>query len=605
MTRYGHKGSARKAVLTVTLNDGAGDLTITCDDLTGWPDGASGLRPFWACLGRGGLAEEKVLCESRSGNILTVAAGGRGLDDTARFTWPIGTTIEHVFTATEADLANAHTEATHDVHGASGDIVGTTGAQTLTNKTLTGPVINSGALNNTTSSGTFVADEFQSGNIHDSTVVNSQITSAPKITIAGDQALGEARVRPVTVSDDAPSGGSDGWLWVRKAGTLALYAKVSGAWQQIVSAVLGLPAGGTVGQYLRKASGGDGDAEWATLPVTHSIPSGGNDGEVLVKASGSDYDVVWDVADTVIPAGGTTGQVLAKKSGADYDLEWVTPTGGGGGGEPVDVIAQAPYPTGGTVTTYTDGVTGYSYRVHTFKYSGSPDNFTVTNGVIGHLLMVGGGGGGGSGQTNGPYDDGGGDGGAGAYYFQPYAFGVGTHTMYVGGKGAGALADASSGASGEDTMFEGYPGTIKSNTLIARGGGGGGGGGAPGVSGKDGGSGGGGAGGYSGAGSGGAATYGSLDGGTSVNSTVFAGNAGGSGSGGGGGGAGSAASGATGGSGVASSITGASVTYAVGGQGGVSPAADTGSGGEGGSAGNGHPGSDGTDGVIIIRYRTS
>lgn len=598
MTRYGHKGSARKAALTVVLNDGAGDLTITCDDLTWWPDGASGLRPFWACLGRGGLVEEKVLCESRSGNILTVAAGGRGLDDTARFTWPIGTTIEHVFTATEADLANAHIEATHDVHGASGDIVGTTGAQTLTNKTLTGPVINSGALNNTTSSGTFVADEFQSGNIHDSTVVNSQVTSASKITIAGDQALGEARVRPVTVSDDAPSGGSDGWLWVRKAGTLALYAKVSGAWQQIVSAVLGLPTGGTVGQYLRKASGGDGDAEWATLPVTHSIPSGGNDGEVLVKASGSDYDVAWDVADTVIPPGGAEGQVLAKKSGADYDLEWVTPTGGGGGGEPVDVIAQAPYPTGGTVTTYTDGVTGYSYRVHTFKHSGSPDSLTVTNGVIGHLLMVGAGGGGGAGTDAGAYGTrGGGGGGAGAHYFQPYAFGVGTHNMYVGGKGAGGTAGGS-GTSGEDTMFEGYPGTIKSNTLIARGGGGGGGGGAAGLSG---GSGGGGGGNWPGSSTGGAATYGSLDGGTSINSTVFAGAAGGSSGGGIHDGV------AGGGASVATSITGSSVTRAVAGpiSGGSSPVADTGGGGVGGAQGAGNSGSDGADGVIIVRYRTS
>lgn len=34
-----------------------------------------------------------------------------------------------------------------------------------------------------------------------------------------------------------------------------------------------------------------------------------------------------------IPAGGTTGQVLAKASGDDYDTEWVAQSGGGGGGE--------------------------------------------------------------------------------------------------------------------------------------------------------------------------------------------------------------------------------------------------------------------------------
>ena len=35
-----------------------------------------------------------------------------------------------------------------------------------------------------------------------------------------------------------------------------------------------------------------------------------------------------------VPAGGSTGQVLAKASNTDYDTEWVDQTGGGGSGEP-------------------------------------------------------------------------------------------------------------------------------------------------------------------------------------------------------------------------------------------------------------------------------
>jgi hypothetical protein len=39
-----------------------------------------------------------------------------------------------------------------------------------------------------------------------------------------------------------------------------------------------------------------------------------------------------DGADGVgVPAGGTTGQVLTKASGTDFDTDWETPTGGGGG----------------------------------------------------------------------------------------------------------------------------------------------------------------------------------------------------------------------------------------------------------------------------------
>jgi hypothetical protein len=39
-----------------------------------------------------------------------------------------------------------------------------------------------------------------------------------------------------------------------------------------------------------------------------------------------------------VPAGGTTGQVLAKASNADRDTEWVTGGGGGGGGGAVDSV---------------------------------------------------------------------------------------------------------------------------------------------------------------------------------------------------------------------------------------------------------------------------
>lgn len=39
-----------------------------------------------------------------------------------------------------------------------------------------------------------------------------------------------------------------------------------------------------------------------------------------------------------VPAGGTTGQVLSKASDTDYDTGWTTPSGGGGGGGAVDSV---------------------------------------------------------------------------------------------------------------------------------------------------------------------------------------------------------------------------------------------------------------------------
>jgi len=117
--RYGHKGNARAAVLSLALGGTTGDLTITGDDLTGWPTGVSS-RPFVACLNRGNISEEKILCASRTGNVITVYStgfNGRGWDDTAISAHNPNATLEHVWSATEADDVSAHLwDFTSDIH---------------------------------------------------------------------------------------------------------------------------------------------------------------------------------------------------------------------------------------------------------------------------------------------------------------------------------------------------------------------------------------------------------------------------------------------------------------------------------------------------------
>lgn len=600
MTRYGHAGAARKALLTVGLGDGTGDLVITCDNLAGWPTGSDGLRPFFACLDRGTLSEEKVLVTSRTGNVLTVLAGGRGADDTARQSHEIGATIEHIFTATEADQANAHIEATHDIHGITGDAVGTEGAQTLEGKTLNDAILNAPTIIDATFEGTAEFEELQSGNIHDSVITNSEIDGATKVTLTGAQALEEFRAREIIVTNAAPTGGDDGDLAVRyTTGSKGLWAKISGAWVNVLSTLFGLPAGGTTGQFLRKTAGGDGAAEWANLPTAAGLPPGGDVGDMIVKASSSAGDAGWltkaEILDFLV--GGTTNQILAKASDDDFDFTWIDAVAGGGG-EGVPTIATEPYPEGGTVTTYTDGGTGYEYRVHTFLATGDPDSFTCHSGVIGHLLLVGAGGGGGAGHSNGPFANGGGGGGAGAFYFQPRAFGTGIHNMYVGNGGNGGVG--SIGSAGESSIFEGTLTTTTSTTLIAGGGGYGGDGGPGGTGGSGGGA---GAAYHAGGGAGGSAIGGSTNGGVSRDTTLFECSAGAANSGTGNG---SPGGGANSGAGRACDITGTSITFSKAGPiyGGSAPVSNTGSGGVGGENGGGNGGA-GADGLIVIRYRTA
>lgn len=118
--RREYQGAAQSARLSVALGGTVGDLTIYCDDLTNWPTGVSG-RPFYVVIDRNTSAEEKILCASRSGNVISVynvgGNNGRGADDTSITAHSNNAIIEHVFTATDADEANSHVnDSTSDVH---------------------------------------------------------------------------------------------------------------------------------------------------------------------------------------------------------------------------------------------------------------------------------------------------------------------------------------------------------------------------------------------------------------------------------------------------------------------------------------------------------
>lgn len=149
--RRSYAGAAKPAALTAVLNGSTAALVITCDDLSNYPTGASG--PFFVVVDRGQVTEEKILCESRSGNVLNVydtgLANGRGADQTTVTPHAIGAELEHIFTATDADEANSHVNSASNLHGVTGSVVGTTDTQNLTNKTLTDVTINGATFSGT------------------------------------------------------------------------------------------------------------------------------------------------------------------------------------------------------------------------------------------------------------------------------------------------------------------------------------------------------------------------------------------------------------------------------------------------------------------------
>jgi hypothetical protein len=105
LQRITHTGAAPPTGLASPIS--AATLVFLLTSSTGYPTGAGG--PFVLALDPGTPSEEKVLCSSLSAGAVTVVAGGRGWDGTtAAAHSPGSSNVAHVFSAGEADDANAH-----------------------------------------------------------------------------------------------------------------------------------------------------------------------------------------------------------------------------------------------------------------------------------------------------------------------------------------------------------------------------------------------------------------------------------------------------------------------------------------------------------------
>lgn len=132
MSRRDYAGGAQPTKTTVPFT--AADVVLSVVALVGWPDGVQG--PFAVAIDRDTDQEEKILCSTVNGNDLTVIQ--RGYDGTTARDHSPNATVEHVFTAIDADEANDHVNRTTGVHGipVNASVVGTTGDQTLQGKKI-------------------------------------------------------------------------------------------------------------------------------------------------------------------------------------------------------------------------------------------------------------------------------------------------------------------------------------------------------------------------------------------------------------------------------------------------------------------------------------
>lgn len=128
--RIEHAGGAGITSLTAAIT--SGDTTCAIADGIGWPDGTVG--PFYISIfeqvGDNRVNEEKIQVTSRTS--LALAGLLRGADNTTAVDHVSGSTVEHVFTAIEADEANAVANATLGQVVAKGDLLIGSNAEELT-----------------------------------------------------------------------------------------------------------------------------------------------------------------------------------------------------------------------------------------------------------------------------------------------------------------------------------------------------------------------------------------------------------------------------------------------------------------------------------------
>ena len=144
MTTRKYSSKAQQTTLASSINATVTSMTVVNGPAVMGGKTLTGTETYTVVIDPDTALEEIVnVTVYSSGNTLTIA---RGIDSATPGTGSAhsaGAVVRHMAIGRDYQEANDHIEASAAVHGLAGSVVGTTDTQTLTNKTLTSPVITS------------------------------------------------------------------------------------------------------------------------------------------------------------------------------------------------------------------------------------------------------------------------------------------------------------------------------------------------------------------------------------------------------------------------------------------------------------------------------
>jgi hypothetical protein len=318
VSRY-YSSVARRTTLTADANASTTSLSVAA--ATGFPS----LYPYTLILDQDTVNEEIVTVTNRSGTTLTVVRGSDGTSGTAH---TAGASVEHGVSARDFSESRQHEDATEAVHGlgAGSAVVGTTDAQTLTNKTLTAPTVAGGTLSGTVtnsgtvSGGTVNATTLQQGGVQAVTTTGTQTVSNK--TLGSNLAAGGFKI--TGLADPTASGDA----------ATKNYTDTGMTSQVVAAAASASAAAGSASAASGSASAASGSASAASSSASASEVSrlaseSARDAAVIAKDAA-------ELAETNAETAETAAELAETNAAASAGLanEWATKTSGAvAGGE--------------------------------------------------------------------------------------------------------------------------------------------------------------------------------------------------------------------------------------------------------------------------------